>query len=658
VSGLVVVFSPDPAVRALGQAGLSDLAFVDGYVTRSLETAEARYGVVGWPDAVSLHVEGEGDRDVDGEGDRDVEGDHGSPRVVVAFGGDLLNAPVLRRELGLSPSASAAQIVAAAHAAWGSAGLLRLEGAFAFVLRDAKARRTVAASDHCCVQPLHAVSLGEDVLFASEAKAFVRHPRFAARLDREALAEVVVLGHTLSGRPLFEGVLGLPHGAHFEVDDGGLRVVRHWDAAGLPRGSLRGEAYVDRLADSVVELAGLAYDDDGVVLPLTGGLDSRLLAALAPADRDVTAVTFGTPDDDDVRLAVRIAMARGLPHRTSPLEPDYVARFGADTVWSLEGRLSPVANITGGLMPRLLPAPFFVSGAGAAAGRHFFRSDMLVPNWGWNHASDDEFERVWPVRQWRSGLPRERTAELFVGGRELYATGDERRLAVLRRTRGLPAVDRQDLMYVQERERMGQTGLALADRWVRARAPLLTRRWVEAMLDGAPEERIDDRARLRLVTRLDAAVAGVPWSLTHLSLPASIHVVSALRVVGRLARRPLHVPDGGADTGRTPSAAASGAAARLASFAGAARARAQHLAYSHVDDRDAWLRGPSRAFVEEVLLSPRVAGHGVLQPRAVRALVDEHMAGAAHANAIGMLLTVELWQRYFEDGERPASKDA
>jgi len=655
VSGLVAVFSPDPEVRTFGSDALSDLASADGYVTQTLETAEAWFGVRGWPDAVSLHI----------------DGDPGSPAVVVAFSGDLLNAPVLRRELALPATAEAAQVVAAAYAASGAAAVMRLEGAFAFVLHDVAARRILAASDHCCIQPLHAVRLGDDVLFASEAKAFLRHPRFTARLDREALGELVVLGQTLSGRPLFEGVFALPHGAHFEVDDRGLHTVRHWDAAGLPRGTLRGEAYVDRLADAVTEIAALAYGDDGVCLPLTGGLDSRLLAALAPADREVTAVTFGDPGDDDVRLAVRIALSRGLPHRTSPLEPAYVARFGADTVWSLEGRLSPVANITGGLMPRLSPARFFVSGAGAAAGRHFFRSDMLVPNWGWNHASDDEFERVWPVRQWRSGLPPARVAELFAQGDELYACGDARRLAVLRRTRGLPAVDRQDLMYVQERERMGQAGLALADRWVRARAPLLTRGWVEAMLDGAPEERIDDRARLRLVTRLDPAVARVPWALTHLSLPASIHLVSALRAVGSLTRRRLHVPETAEGAALAAGAGSRGdvtatqvctdalkaTGVRAGAAAHSALKRVQHLAYSHVDARDEWLRGPSRGFVEEVLLSPRVAEHGVLEPAAVRTLVAEHMAGAGHANAIGLLLTVELWQRYFEDGERPAAKE-
>ncbi len=639
MSGLVAVFSPDPAVRALGPAALGDLVSIDGYVTQSIETTEGWLGVVGWPDAVCVR-EGGGD---------------GSPGVAVAFSGDLLNARALKRELALPATASAARVVAAGYAAWGVEALSRFEGAFAFVLRDAVARRTVASCDPCCVQPLQAIRLGTDVLFASEAKAFGRHPRFVARLDREALGELLVLGHTVSGRPLFAGVLGLPHGSHFEVDDGGLRSVRHWDVAASPRGRLRGEAYVERLADAAVELAALAYGDEGVTLPLTGGLDSRLFAALAPVGAGVSAVTFGDPADDDVSLAARVALARGLPHRTSPLEPAYVARFGGGAVWALEGRLSPVGNITGGLMPRLLPARFFVSGAGAAAGRHFFRSDMLIPNWAWNHASDEEFERAWPSRQWRSGLPDERIVELFVDGGELSRCGNANRLKALRTTRGLPAVDRQDLMYVQERERMGQAGLVIADSWVRARAPLLTRRWVEAMLDGAPEERIDDRARLRLVARLDRAVARVPWSLTHLPLPASVHVVTGLRVVGSATRRRLRTPAAGDDATAARRGAARGR--RLVSLARVARARVQHVAYTHVDARDAWLRGPSRAFVEDVLLSPRVAEHGVLEPAATGALVREHMAGAAHANALGLLLTIELWQRYFEDGERPATGD-
>ena len=79
----------------------------------------------------------------------------------------------------------------------------------------------------------------------------------------------------------------------------------------------------------------------------------------------------------------------------------------------------------------------------------------------------------------------------------------------------------------------------------------------------------------------------------------------------------------------------------------------QHRLYRHGDSRGAWLRGPSRDFVEDVLLSPRLGDHGVFDPIAVRALVAEHMAGGPLGSTLGLILQVELWQRFFEDGDEP-----
>ncbi len=330
-------------------------------------------------------------------------------------------------------------------------------------------------------------------------------------------------GQPLGGRPLFAGVRGLPHGAHFDVTPTAGSVDPALGRARASPPSLHGAAYLTVSRRSIRELAAEAYDDRGVLLPLTGGLDSRLFAAAHRATQE-RALTFGSPDDHDCALAARVAAARGLPHRVSPLDPAYVATYGPETVWLLEGRLSPVGNITGSLMDRLRPATAFISGAGAAAGRHFWRSRMLVPDWAWDHADDREFERLFTSRVMQFGLPWDSIPDLLVDGEELRAAA-VRRGRILASTRGRHAVDRQDLYVVQEGERFGQTGLMIADLWVQVRAPLLTRRWVEAMLAGAPAERIDDLARLRLITRLDARVAAVPWSLTHLSLPVSARLV-------------------------------------------------------------------------------------------------------------------------------------
>jgi asparagine synthase (glutamine-hydrolysing) len=68
----------------------------------------------------------------------------------------------------------------------------------------------------------------------------------------------------------------------------------------------------------------------------------------------------------------------------------------------------------------------------------------------------------------------------------------------------------------------------------------------------------------------------------------------------------------------------------------------------------AWFRGPWRHLVEDYVLGARAAARGVFAPDAVRALVARHDAGENHAERLWALVTFEMWQRAFLDGETPA----
>jgi hypothetical protein len=57
-----------------------------------------------------------------------------------------------------------------------------------------------------------------------------------------------------------------------------------------------------------------------------------------------------------------------------------------------------------------------------------------------------------------------------------------------------------------------------------------------------------------------------------------------------------------------------------------------------------------------MLFEPRTLGRGQLREEPVRRLVDETLRGRArHTQALGMLLTLELFQRQFLEGEQPTS---
>ncbi len=69
----------------------------------------------------------------------------------------------------------------------------------------------------------------------------------------------------------------------------------------------------------------------------------------------------------------------------------------------------------------------------------------------------------------------------------------------------------------------------------------------------------------------------------------------------------------------------------------------------------AWFRGAWRHLLDEFVLSERAMSRGLFQPDVVRRLVDGHSAGENHTERLWALLTFEIWQRIFLDGEDPTA---
>ena len=151
------------------------------------------------------------------------------------------------------------------------------------------------------------MQLDDDLIVASETKAFSVDDRFRPRLSEQSLAELVTIGWVTGGRGLFDGVVSPPLRCHLEGSPAGIAVVRHADDRDMVAGDLRGTAYLDRLEDTMRDLCRDHFSTDDVVLPLTGGLDSRLLAVGAPEGRSPGCFSFGAPDDYDVHVAALVA---------------------------------------------------------------------------------------------------------------------------------------------------------------------------------------------------------------------------------------------------------------------------------------------------------------------------------------------------------------
>jgi asparagine synthetase B (glutamine-hydrolysing) len=633
VSGLVAILSRDATATARGRDGLGYLRHLDAFTEGECEADGFWAAACGRPGSWSI-------AGAEKPGEAGPAGDAGRPLAVVC--GDILNRAAVAGELSLAGPPSDAELVAAAYLRWGAGLFDRLEGAFALVVFDRARGFAVAGGDPDAVMQVYTVRCGDDLLFATEAKAFLGDERFVVAVDEQALADLVVLGHDFGGRTLFSGVRGLPHGCHYEIEGGECRVVRHWDVTRALGEDLRGDAYLERMEATIRELARYALAGEGVLFPITGGVDSRMIAAAAPADARPLCFTFGDGTDPDSLRGGQIAAARGFEHRLFDLDPDYVRDAAENTVWLTEGRLNPDENITGGLMAGMDAHRCFVSGIGGDLGRRYYKNRLLLPDWTFVHAGDREFERRFLMGEpTYYGIPSAEARVIFGPRADEYSGAA---LAELRRellqTRGLPAVDRLDLYSALEATpRAENPQLVAATSWLDVRAPLLTRRWMEAVLAGAADERVDDLARLRLIRRLSPDVARIPWGLTRLPLRPSETVLQACRLVARLNR-----------AARPEDAGPAFPFPRLFDIVD----RARHRVYWHAEDHEEWLRGSSGVYVSEILLSERTAARGLMQREGLVKLLDEHMRGADNSHVLVQALNIELWMRQFVDREPPA----
>jgi asparagine synthase (glutamine-hydrolysing) len=68
-----------------------------------------------------------------------------------------------------------------------------------------------------------------------------------------------------------------------------------------------------------------------------------------------------------------------------------------------------------------------------------------------------------------------------------------------------------------------------------------------------------------------------------------------------------------------------------------------------------WFRGEWQHLLTEFVLSERALSRGLFNADAVRRFVSGHLAGENHTERLWALLTLEIWQRIFLDGEDPAA---
>src|SRR5438093_1395151 len=145
-------------------------------------------------------------------GQQPLVNEDGSVRLVA--NGEIYNAGELRDDLRrkghLFTTRTDIEVILHAYEDEGPACLERLEGMFAFALWDSRRQRLVLARDRFGEKPLYYARLSRTLLFASEPKALLMHPRVSRELDWTALARYLTYDYVPAPHAIFRAVRKLP----------------------------------------------------------------------------------------------------------------------------------------------------------------------------------------------------------------------------------------------------------------------------------------------------------------------------------------------------------------------------------------------------------------------------------------------------------------
>ena len=208
-----------------------------------------------------------------------------------------------------------------------------LNGRFHGLVADRTRGTVLLFNDRYGLQRLYYHEAKDAVYFASEAKAILKVRPELRAVDERGLAEFVTCGCVLENRSLFPGIYVLPPGAAWLFRGGALEKKgtyfdpNEWEQ----QGSLEPEQYYRRLREVFVRnLPRYFNGKERAGISLTGGLDTRIIMAWHKAEPgSLPCYTFGSMyrDNEDVKLARRVARICGQPHQVIVTGEEFLSRF-------------------------------------------------------------------------------------------------------------------------------------------------------------------------------------------------------------------------------------------------------------------------------------------------------------------------------------------
>jgi asparagine synthase (glutamine-hydrolysing) len=261
-------------------------------------------------------------------------------RFVISFNGEAYNFAELRRELEAAGRPFRGhcdtEVILEGAAQWGVEAIVkRLIGMFAIALWDRRERMLYLVRDRIGIKPLYWAQLGGTLLFGSELKSLRAHQDWSPALNRDSVAAFLRLAYVPGPATIYRGVNQLPPGTILTARAGAEPTIHsYWSLEDVAREQQR-ERFTGSESEAVDQLDALLGDavklrmiaDVPLGAFLSGGIDSSTVVALMQANnmRKVRTFSIGFHEQEynEAEYAKTVAKHLGTDHTELYVEPSH-----------------------------------------------------------------------------------------------------------------------------------------------------------------------------------------------------------------------------------------------------------------------------------------------------------------------------------------------
>ncbi|MEO6133643.1 MAG: asparagine synthase (glutamine-hydrolyzing), partial [Ginsengibacter sp.] len=256
---------------------------------------------------------------------------------IIIFNGEIYNYIELRETLKKKGhsfhTSSDTEVILHLYAEYGDDFVNQLNGMFAFIIYDKNKNRFFVARDHFGIKPLYWYTDDECIIFGSEIKALLAHPKVEAIPDTVNLYEYLTFQFVMGESTMFKNISKIPPGHFISIDLNSYKqkVVKYWEPNFKVDQFHKEEYFIEKLREILEEtISQQLRSDVPVGTYLSGGIDSSLVTIMASRILNKPIKSFSGafkegPEFNELQYARIAAKAAGAElYEIFPTEDEFI----------------------------------------------------------------------------------------------------------------------------------------------------------------------------------------------------------------------------------------------------------------------------------------------------------------------------------------------